>query len=92
MSHVGGIVGVEKPPGWVKRRSGIIVPGRQRRLRRAYAIVGILLALAAVASPIANAVSASSRAAGDVVTLIRTVIDGVSHDGPVDPGCVPPGG
>lgn len=79
------------PNGWVKRRSGVVVPGGRWRLRRAHAVAGLILALVAVASPVAHAISAWSRAALDVVTLIRAETDDPGTD-PGEPACGSPRG
>lgn len=67
------------------RRSGLFVPGERRRIRRAH-VAATLLALVAFAQPIAGAVSSWSRAALDVVTVIRTV---VGAEGEGLPSCGP---
>jgi hypothetical protein len=71
--------------GWVKRRSGILVPRKRPHVRRASAVAGVVLASVAFASPIAGAVSAWSRAAIDIVALIRTVLE--ANDEPTAPVC-----
>jgi hypothetical protein len=68
--------GVENlPAGWVKRRSGIIVPGEHNRVRLAQVIAGIILSAVAFSGPVTSAIADWSRAGADLVTLLRTLFD-----------------
>jgi len=60
------------PPGWSKRRSGILVPKRRQR-GRVVAAGAILLGAAMFASPVANGVSAIARAIIDVAQAVTVV-------------------
>jgi hypothetical protein len=62
------------PPGWVRRGSGLIVP-TPRGPRRRRTVVGLLVAAVLLISPVANVVSDVSRAANDVVTFVRVMLD-----------------
>jgi hypothetical protein len=58
-------------------------------MRRAPAAVALLLAILTLSSPAASAVSAWSRAATDVVTMLRHVLGGTAPNAD-NQSCVPP--
>jgi hypothetical protein len=63
------------PAGWVRRRSGIIVPGGRHHVRFARVIAGIILFAVVFSGPVASAISDWSRAGADLVALLRTLFD-----------------
>jgi hypothetical protein len=62
------------PPGWIKRRSGILVPHRRQRGRPLLA-VAILLGSLTFASPVASGLSAVARAIVDVAQAVSVFTD-----------------
>ena len=63
------------PTGWGKRRSGLVVPPLNRPRRRGPAILGFVIAVVLLASPVATAVSDLSRAAVDLITFVRVMLN-----------------
>lgn len=64
------------PPGWYKRRSGILLPRRRSRTRRAVSVGGVLLAIVMLAPSVAGGVSAMARAVVDVAQAAATIFSG----------------
>jgi hypothetical protein len=64
------------PEGWLKRRSGLVVPRSDGRGRRLPSVGRLVIAAVLLASPVAHGVSDVLRAAVDVVTVLRLVLSG----------------
>ena len=58
------------PSGWVRRDSGLVVP-THREPGRGRSVVGLLVVVALLISPVANGVSEVSRAGSDAVSFVR---------------------
>jgi hypothetical protein len=59
--------------GWARRDSGLLVP-THRGPRRRRTVVGLLVAVVLLISPVAIGVSDVSRAAKDVITFVRVLL------------------
>lgn len=61
------------PTGWARRGSGLLVPTHRGPSRRR-TVVGLLVAVVLLISPVANGVSDVFRAANDVVMFVRVLL------------------